>query len=246
MRSLRTFHLVETEPHPLVAEALSIELFERCWIEEPVPVHFLPMPRWGGMCAAIEDTRAGEVELADRLLDERKDPAGMPDTITHVYLHELSHRLAPGHDHDPAFFAVAALLYMRAGDNRHGRPYMQDLSLYDMQDFGEVDSYTIGEALDWALGQAVELAKADFSAEACAIGIMQRFDEWKAWKADAPKREAEAAAKASAERRNTTATIRGLRELVGQLSGERWRWLAAGVVGGSILDLILMWLLKGA
>lgn len=243
---MRTFHLVEAEPHPLVAEALSVELFERCRIEKPVPVHFLPLPRWGGMCSAIEDTRDGEVELADRLLDDRKDPGGMRDSLIHVYLHEFAHRLTPGHSHNPAFFAMNAVLFMRAGEDQHGRALMQEMRLYDLQDFDEVEHCAIGEALDWALAQAQELSPTEQSAEACAAEIIRRFEVWREWKAGTEQREAEAAEKADAARRNTAATIRGLREMVEQLSSERWRWLAAGVVGGSILDLILMWLLKGA
>lgn len=239
---MRTFHLVEAEPHPLVAEALSAELFQRCRIEDPVPVHFLPMPRWGGMCASIEDTRAGEVQLSDRLLDDHKDPGGMQDSLVHVYLHEFAHRLTPGHLHDPAFVAAHALLLVRAGDDRHGRPCLQDLSLYDLQDFDRVEHCTRGEALDWALDQAQELAAGELSAEACATEIMRRFDSWQEWKAGTNQREA----KAEVARQSTAATIRGLRELVTQLSGQRWQWLAVGIVGGSMLNLVLMWLMKGS
>lgn len=57
--NVKTYQLVESEPHPLVAQALNADLWERCRIENPVPVHFVPLPRWGGTCLDIEDTREG-------------------------------------------------------------------------------------------------------------------------------------------------------------------------------------------
>lgn len=243
--NVRTFHLVEAEPHPLVAEALSADLFSRCRIDNPVPVHFLPMPRWGGMCPAVEDTRAGEVELAEDLLDDHKDPAGMRDSLVHVYLHEFAHRLAPGHSHNPAFVAVNALLLTRAGGDRFDRLRLHDIDLYALQDFDWVEHCTIGEALDWALDQADELAATDLTAEACAEEIVRRFEKWKAWKSDTPKREAEAAAKADAARRKTTAIIRGLQAHVERLKQARFQWLAVGIIAGMLINLVFLVLLKG-
>lgn len=240
--NVRTFHLVEAEPHPLVAEALSADLFSRCRIDNPVPVHFLPMPRWGGMCASIEDTRAGEVELSDRLLEYHKDPAGMQDSLVHVYLHELAHRLAPGHSHNPAFVAVNALLLMRAGGDRFNRPHLNGLDLYDMQDWDWVEHCTIGEALDWALTQAQELTPADLSAEVGAAEIIRRFEVWKDWKGRTPEREEATAAAA----RKSAATMRALQDQVGRLKQARWQWMAGGIVGGSMLNLVFMLFIKGA
>lgn len=166
----------------------------------------------------------------------------MQDGLVLVYLHEFAHRLAPGHSHNPAFVAVNALLLMRAGGDRFNRPYLNDLSLYDMQDWDWVEHCTIGEALDWALTQAQELGPAELSAEACAEEIIRRFEVWKKWKGSTEQREAEA----ETARRRTAATTRGLQEQAEKFKQERWRWLAAGIVGGSMLNLVLMWLMKGS
>lgn len=245
MTALKTFHLVEAEPHPLVAEALSAELFERCRIDEPVPIHFLPMPRWGGQCAALEDTRDGEVWLADHLLAEQKNPGTMRDRLVGVYLHELAHRLTPGHSHNPAFSAMNALLLMRSGGDRHGRGRLADLDLYDLQDFDDVEHCSVGEALDWALAQAAELSKTDLSAEACAVGIMERFETWKEWKAGTELRAAEAEAQAEAARRKTESTINGLQSQVERLKQARWNWLSGGLVVGTLINLVFLFLLRG-
>lgn len=169
----------------------------------------------------------------------------MRDWLVHGYLHELAHRLTPGHWHDPAFSAMSALLLIRSGRNRHGRGRLDDLDLYDLQDFNYVDHCSMGEALDWALAQAMELSKTDLSAEACAVEIMHRFDCWKEWKAKTPEREAEALAKADAARQKTAATIRGLQESVERLQQARWEWLAAGIFAGMLLSLALLYLVKG-
>lgn len=246
MSALKTYQLVEAdEPHPLVAQALNAELFERCRIERPVPVHFLPMPRWGGQCPAMEDTRDGELHMADHLLDERIDPASMRDRLVRVYLHELAHRLTPGHWHDPAFVAVNALLFLRAGEDRYERPLLCWLDLYDLQDWNEVEHCSIGEALNWALDQAHEIAPTEQSAEACAATIMQRFAAWKEWKAGTEQRVAEAAAKADAARQKTAATIRGHQESVERLKQARWEWLAGGLIAGMLLSLVFFVLVKG-
>lgn len=117
--SFKIFHLVEAgEPHPLVARTLNDDLWEKCQIESPVPIHFVPMPRWSGWCHEYQNTKEGEVHLNEDLLSTEKNARVMEDRLVYVYLHELSHRLAPGHDHDAAFFAVSSLLLMRAGHSR--------------------------------------------------------------------------------------------------------------------------------
>lgn len=235
--ALRTFHLVESEtPHPIVAASLDAALFERCRIECPAPVHFMPMPRWRGECPSIEDTMDGELRLADHLLDEHKDPAGMRDGLVYVYLHELAHRLTPGHGHDPGFAAVNILLLVRAGNDRNGRPYLNKFDLYDLQGFDLVEFCSPGEALDWALSQARELAETDLSAEACALEILSRFEAWKEWKGRTPDREEAAAA---AKRKNAAA-LHALHNSIADLSRSRWKWLASGVVMGTLIHFIPM------
>lgn len=234
---LKTFHLVETStPHPLVASALDAALFERCRIGRPAPVHFVPMPRWGGWCHPAEDTKDGEVHLADHLLDRQKNEGSMLDRLVQVYLHEHAHRLTPAHVHDPAFVAVDALLMIRAGDDRHGRPHLNSLDLYCLQDFDQVEFCSIGEALDWALTQANELAESDLSAEACAAEILQRFKAWKEWKARTPAREEEA----EAAKRRTAAAIRALQTRAKELSRSRWKWLGVGIGVGTFVHFLPM------
>lgn len=227
---LRTFHLVESaEPAPLVAMALNAALFKRCRIERPAPVHFVPMPRWGGWCQPEEDTRDGEVQLSDQLLDDQKTESGMLDSLLQVYLHEIAHRLMPGHNHDPAFLSMNALLLIRAGEDQHGRPYLNNLSLYDAQDFDLVRFCSIGEALDWSLAHARELAESELTAEACAGEIMQRFEGWREWKAGTERREA-----------TRVVAVRSLKNRVAELSQSRWKWLTGGIVIGTLIHFIPM------
>ncbi|OZA27777.1 MAG: hypothetical protein B7X93_08470 [Hydrogenophilales bacterium 17-61-9] len=225
-----TYHLVKAEaPHPLVAAALDQALFERCGIERPVPIHFLPKPRWSGCCAALEDTREGELELGDHFLNPGLDENERLDRLTLVYLHEFAHRLTPGHWHTAAFFAVNALLLVRTGDEhrRPGHGYLLRLDLYDLGEWDDVSHCTRGEALDWALKHAQELAETKMSAEGAAVEILTRYEKWKAWKAAEPARVAKARAKREADA-----------QLIGELRSARWRWAAVGWLAGVVTILM--------
>lgn len=224
-RKIKTFHLVESEPHPLVAQALNAELWTRCRIENPVPVHFVPMPRWGGLCPDVRDTKEGEIKIADDLLSNSKREGGMADALMLTYLHELSHRLTPGQGHNTAFFAVNALLLLRAGSDHYDRPLLHDMELYDLQDWDDTPNCSVGEALDWALAVAGELMDADMSAEAAATEIIARYEKWKAWKTAEPERAAKAETKARASKQVT-------HERIKDLSDARYRWASAAFIGG--------------
>lgn len=224
-RKIKTFHLVESEPHPLVAQALNADLWTRCRIEHPVPVHFVPLPRWGGTCPDVLDTKEGEIQIADDLLSNSKREGGMGNNLMLTYLHELSHRLTPGHGHDAAFFAVNTLLLLRAGSDHHGRPLLHDMGLYDLHEWDDTPNCQIGVALDWALTIAGELKDEDISAETAATTILARYEKWKAWKTGRPEREAKAEAKASASKR-------AMHERIKDLSDARYRWAFAAFVGG--------------
>lgn len=227
--SVKTYRLVEVdEPHPLVARALNADLWTRCRIENPVPVHFVPMPRWGGLCPDISDTVEGEIQLSESLLSPEKKERGMADGLTDVYLHELSHRLTPGHDHDAAFFAVNALLFLRAGKNSNDHPFLHGLSLYDLHEWHDVPNSQPGQALDWALNVASELAGQEISAEAAAVEILARYEKWKAWKTAEPARVAKTQAARAAEV-----------DLIHELRGDRWRWAFAALFMGFTLAAAL-------
>ncbi len=165
------------------------------------------------MCPDMQDTKEGEIQIADDLLSASKNEGGMADRLMLVYLHELSHRLTSGH-HNAAFFAVNTLLLLRAGSDRHDRPLLHDMELYDLQDWQDTPNCQIGEALDWALTTAGELANEDLSAEAAATKIIARYKKWKAWKTAEPERTAKAEAK------------------IKDLSDARYRWAFAAFVGG--------------
>lgn len=230
--SVKTYHLVEVdEPHPLVARALNADLWTRCRIENPVPVHFVPMPRWGGVCPDVRDTLEGEIRIADDLLVDNPSSKDV-DKLVHVYLHEFSHRLAPGQNHNAAFFAVNALLLIRSGSDRCSRSRLEDMDLYDLQDWEDIPNCQIGEALDWALALARELADKDISAEVAAREIVARHEKWKAWKAGRPEREAKAKAARAAER---AADV----NLIHELRGDRWRWAFAALFLGFTLAAAL-------
>lgn len=225
---LKTFHLVESEPHPLVAAALDQALFERCRIERPVPIHFLPKPRWSGCCAAFEDTREGELELGDHLLDSTRDENERLDRLTRVYLHELAHRLTE-HGHTAAFASVCALLFIRAGDEhrRPGHGHLLHLDLYDFGEWDEVPYCTLGEAIDWTLKQAQELAETGMSAEDAAVEILARYEKWKTWKVAEPTRVAKARIAREANARQIL-----------ELRSARWRWAAVGWLLGIVVILM--------
>lgn len=224
-RKIKTFHLVESEPHPLVAHALNADLWKRCRIENPVPVHFVPMNRWGGLCHDIQYTKEGEIHIADDLLSSSKSEGGMAKRLMLTYLHEFSHRLTPGHGHDAAFFAVNTLLLLRAGSDHYGRPLLHSMDLYDLHGWDDTPNCQIGEVLDWALTVAGELADEDIPAETAATEIIARYEKWKAWKTAEPERAAKAEAKARASKRVT-------HERIKDLSDARYRWAFAAFIGG--------------
>jgi len=226
--SVKTYQLVESEPHPLVAQALNADLWERCRIENPVPVHFVPLPRWGGTCLDIKDTKEGEIQIADDLLSNLKREEGRANSLMLVYLHEFSHRLTPGHDHDAAFFAVNTLLLLRAGCNNYGRPLIHTMDLYDLHEWEDTPNCQIGEALDWALTIAAELADTELSAEAAAREVLERYTKWKEWKTRKPEREAKAKSVMDAERAAREAD----KSLIRELRADRWRWAFAALFMG--------------
>jgi hypothetical protein len=228
--TIETYHLVKAEaPHPLVAAALDQALLQRCGIERPVPIHFLPKPRWSGGCAALEDPREGELELGDHFLNPGLDENELLDRLALVYLHEFAHRLTPGHWHTAAFCAVNALLFIRAGDEhrRPGHGYLLRLDLYDLGEWDEVPHCTRGQAMDWALEQAQELAGTEMSAEVAAVEILTRYEKWKAWKTAEPARVAKARSAREAEA-----------HLIVELRGARWRWAAVGWLVGIVTVLM--------
>lgn len=233
--SVKTYRLVESEPHPLVSQTLNADLWERCRIENPVPVHFVPLPRWGGMCLDIKDTREGEIQIADDLLSNLKREDGRANSLMLVYLHELSHRLTPGHDHDAAFFAVNTLLLLRAGCNNYGRPLIHTMDLYDLHEWEDTPNCQIGEALDWALTIAAELADTELSAEAAAREVLERYTKWKGWKTRKPEREAKAKSVMEAERAAREAD----KSLIRELRADRWRWAFAALFMGFIFAAAL-------
>lgn len=233
--SVKTYHLVESEPHPLVARALNADLWTRCRIENPVPIHFIPMPRWGGLCPDVRDTKEGEIKIADDLLSNLKDEGLMANRLMLTYLHELSHRLTPGHDHDAAFFAVNTLLLLRAGSDNHGRPLLHEMSLYDLHEWEDTPHSQLGEALDWALAVAGELVDTDMSAGAAATQIIARYEKWKAWKRGKPEREAKAKSVMEAERAAREAD----KNLIRELRGDRWRWAFAALFMGFTISAAL-------
>lgn len=225
---LKTFHLIESEPHPLVASSLNEALWKKCRIENPVPIHFVPMPhRWSGLCSDMEYTAEGEIDLSDSLLCNEKNERAMAHSLVLVYLHELSHRLTPGHDHDAAFFAVYALLLMRAGNNSYCSPFLRSLSFYDFHEWQDVPNCRPGQALDWALEVAGELADTELSSEAAAAEILLRYEKWKAWKTAEPARVAKARAAREAEAHR-----------IAELRGARWRWTAVGWLAGIVTVLM--------
>lgn len=246
--SVRTFHLVEAaEPHPLVAKALNAELFERCRIERPVPVHFLPMPFQRGECVAdAKNTQAGEIRISDHVLNREKRESDIHKALVGTYLHEYAHRLMPmDYWHNAGFLAMDVLLYLRAGKNPFGRPYVRYIELYDVQDWQDVENCSMGEALDWALKQAQELTESDLSAEACATEIARRYEAWKAWKEATPERLAAEEAQADAAARKSASSMQALHDRIERLKQAHWNWFSGGIVAGMLINLIFFVLAKG-
>ena len=233
--SVKTFHLVESEPHPLVARALNTDLWTRCRIENPVPVHFIPIPRWGGLCPDIRDTQDGEIKISDYHLSNVKKEDLMEGRIMLTYLHEFSHGLPPSHDHEEAFFAVNALLLLRAGSDNYDRPLLHDMELYDLHEWDDTPNCQIGETLDWALTIAGELADTELSAEAAAREVLERYTKWKEWKTRKPEREAKAKSVMEAERAAREAD----KSLIRELRADRWRWAFAALFMGFTLAAAL-------
>lgn len=204
--SVQALRLQKVDPPPLLAEALTDDLFNRVRLT-PVPVHVINAPNVGdtvrpfiGVCFEREYAEHGEITLCTELLtviSDRLKPRQIVD-IQSVYLHECAHRLLPDHGHNGAFLALVMIMYLRAGNFM-----IQRVDIYDASE--EPD---FAECWSWAWSLAQNIYKSDSSIEKIADLIKLEYSAWQARERFDPAKHAAKAARAERIRRDRENEIR--------------------------------------
>jgi hypothetical protein len=171
---------IDEDPPAILKTTLTSDLFERLRIHA-YPAVLIDRPRsanWGGFCAYLDYTEAGEVAISTQLVQRTDLSEEMHRRqILVLYLHECAHRICGvEYGHGEIFSAMVLILYMRAG-SFCGRPLYQSFALYDI-DEGHDDLQSVPQAITWSINQANELAKSSLSAEECAASLVTRHAEW--------------------------------------------------------------------
>lgn len=171
---------IDEDPPAILKTTLTYDLFERLRMHA-YPAVLIDRPRsanWGGFCAHLNYTEAGEVAISTQLVQRTDLSEEMHRRqILALYLHECAHRVCgEEHGHGDIFAAMVLILYMRAG-SFCGRPLYHSFTLYDIDD-GYDDLQGIPLAISWSIKQANELAESALSAEECAASLVTRHAEW--------------------------------------------------------------------
>lgn len=216
----------------LLRPVIEAARFERT----PPPLELRPTGQWAGWAASRDMAPDGRVALSSLVLFRSAR------AVSGVYLHEVAHSLLHGvpnatPGHDCAFFTVNAALRMRADSHRQftddSTSLVSDLSIYDLANLpeelrGEPDA-GLGRCVTWSMVLAEELAATELSAEAIAVEIVQRYQEWLMLLRDQPRVDRIAAQRA-----------RGQLAMVGRLRDRLFvsTWVAS--VSVSMLVLIMV------
>ncbi|MEP7295749.1 MAG: hypothetical protein ABI702_06125 [Burkholderiales bacterium] len=163
----------------------------------PPPLELRPAGQWAGWAAARDVAPDGRVSISNLVLfqSDRR--------IRDVYLHEVAHSVlhgvpgaAPGHD--CVFFTLNAALRLRVDSHQQRADgadgtvsLLSDLSIYDLGDLPEElrsePDAGLGRCITWSLALAVKLASTELSAEAIAVEIVERYEEWGVVLRDQPR-----------------------------------------------------------
>lgn len=182
-----------------VTDALNVDLWELLKLDrEPPPVLFKAFQGdWSGACIDQELTESDELEVHSQyrgqtrfvsLQQARMDLVG-------VYVHELAHRLTPGHSHNAVFATVNLAMLVRANAAHKGIPF-RGFKLYDFQDhiLDQVPG-SVSEAAAFVMHHGIELGESDLPMSGV---VAEASTRWKAHLQEIeerPKREQAAAAK---------------------------------------------------
>ena len=161
-----------------------------CRFRSPPPIELRSTGDWRGWCASTGMATDGRVSLSGRArFWPRRE-------LIEVYLHEASHRVLPGCDHDPVFCCLAHALLLRADaaglTNDAASIYT---NLYNIADLpaalANESDQGLGRALAWSVLTARELAATELDAEDLAAEVARRFDLWITEVAGEPVRRAQ-------------------------------------------------------
>jgi hypothetical protein len=204
-------------------------VIKACRFDGPIPpIELRPTGEWGGWAQLPSYAPDRRVSISNKVRLWSKSDA------IHVVVHEWTHQLMTGYDHDAAFAAMNQVLLYRIDfanpPRQAGQALALGLSFYDLQDLpnalrAEPDA-GLCSAMRWATTQARELAPSRLGAEAVAKEITKRYEAWLLELETQPAKR-EAAAEKQRQRlqshqeaqRRVVALRRQVRELI-------W-WLAA-------------------
>lgn len=182
-----------------VTVALNAELWELLKLDrDPPAVLFRSFQGdWGGLCAPEEMTESGEVEINTDYRGQTRTVSlqQAQNDLVGLYVHELAHRLTPGHSHDAVFATVNLAMLVRANPAHKGIAFRR-LSLYDFQDhFLETVAGEVADAAFFVMRNGVELGESDLPISGVVAEASSRWSTYLQEIEDRPKREQAAAAK---------------------------------------------------
>lgn len=182
-----------------VTDALNADLWELLKLDrEPPPVLFKAFQGdWGGLCNDQEMTESGELEVHSHYRGQVRSVSLQQAKmdLVGVYVHELAHRLTPGHGHDAVFATVNLAMLVRANAAHKAIPFRR-LKLYDFQDHVlEHVAGEVWEAAAFVMRHGIELGESDLPMSGVVAEAATRWTAYLKDIEERPKREQAAAAR---------------------------------------------------
>lgn len=182
-----------------VTDALNADLWELLKLDrEPPPVLFKAFQGdWGGCCPVEDMTEVGELEIRSDYRSQTRTVSleKAQKDLVGIYVHELAHRLTPGHHHNAVFATVNLAMLVRVNSAHKGLAFSA-LKLYDFQDH-LLDTATVDlpAAAAFVMRHGIELADSDLPMSGVVVEASARWATYVRDIEEQPKREQAAAAR---------------------------------------------------
>jgi hypothetical protein len=201
---------------PIWLQTALREVLAVCLFDSPPPIELRPTGRWLGWCSARDMAPDGRVVISGRARFWSQK------ALVLVYLHEVCHRLIPNGLHDPAFLCMNLCLLLRADLAALGDHVLlvNSASLYDIQDLpsqlADEPDHGLARSIQWSVLTARQLVQdgPDTSAEALAVEVQKRFDQWLSDLDDEPKKRAQQVQQEAQQMARQKAALAGLQEQI--------------------------------